>query len=254
MIDSHCHINDPIYASSSEQYVKESFDNGITSLVVVGYDLASSQLAVDIANKYDGVFAAVGIHPSDVKKAKNNDLKEIEKLIANPKVIAIGEIGLDYHWDKDENVQKEQIRYFELQIHLANKHKLPIMIHCRDAYGECLEVLKKHSPKYGGIMHCYAGSLEMVKDFAKFNLLFGFGGVVTFKNAIKVKDIVKNIDEKLFVLETDAPYLTPTPYRGELNHSKYLILIAKEIANLRSTSVEQVIASSDANFKRIFKI
>ncbi len=254
MIDTHCHINDPVYSSDPDKYVKEAFDSGVTSLVVVGYDYLSSLLAVQIAEKFDNVYAIVGIHPSDTKKAKKDDLKEIEKLLKNSKVIAIGEIGLDYYWDKDENVQKSQIEYFKVQIELANKHKLPIVIHCREAYGECLEVLKKHSPKYGGIMHCYAGSLEMVKDFAKFGLLFGFGGVTTFKNAVKVKDVIKNIDENLYVLETDAPYLAPTPHRGELNHSKYLPLIAKEIANLRNEDVGEIIYHADNNFKRVFKI
>ena len=254
MIDSHCHINDPAYINHPEQYVNEAKEAGVDILLVIGYDLKSSVEAVEIANKFEGVYAAIGVHPSEVKKMAKNDLKEIEKLAKDKKVVAIGEIGLDFYWDKDTIVQNEQVEYFEYQIDLANKLKLPIVIHSRDASEATLKVLQKHKPHHGGIMHCYAGSLEMVKDFEKLGLLFGFGGVVTFKNALKAKEVVKNIDRNLYVLETDAPYLAPTPHRGELNHSKYLPLIAKEIANLRGTSIDEVIKDSDANFKRVFKI
>ena len=254
MIDSHCHINDPIYLSNPEQYVKEAKDAGITSMLVIGYDLKSSLDAVEIANKFDCVFAAVGIHPSEVKKMNENDLKEIEKLLKNDKVIAVGEIGLDYHWDKEEELRRAQIHYFEKQIQLANKHHLPIVIHSRDAIGDTLQVVKNHKPLHGGILHCYAGSLEMVKDFSKLGLLFGIGGTVTFKNAIHIKDVAKHIDKSMYVLETDAPYLAPTPHRGEVNHSKYLSLIASEIASLRGEDVSEVVNNSDKNFKRLFKL
>ena len=254
MIDTHCHINDPVYISNPEKYVLEAKEAGVTKMLVVGYDLNSSRAAVEIANRFPDVYAAIGIHPSEVKKAGHNDLKEIEKLVKDKKVIAIGEIGLDFYWDKDEDVKREQATYFKLQIELANKHKLPIVIHCREASEAALELMQKHKPHHGGIMHCYSGSLEMVKDYAKLGLLFGFGGVVTFKNAIRAKDVIKNIDKNLYVLETDAPYLAPTPHRGELNHSKFLPLIVDEIANLRGTSPEEVILEADNNFKRVFKL
>ena len=254
MIDSHCHINDPAYLSDPARYVKEAKEAGVDTLIVVGYDLKSSLDAVNIANQYEGVFTAVGIHPSEVKRMKDNDLKEIEKLLSKDKVIAIGEIGLDYHWDKEEEIRRLQIHYFEKQIELANKHKLPIIIHSRDAIGETLQVLTNHKVHKGGIMHCYAGSKEMVKDFAKLGFLFGIGGVVTFKNAITIKEVVKHIDSSLYVLETDAPYLAPTPHRGEMNHSKYLPSIAEEVASIRGEDVSTVVKNSDNNFRRVFKI
>lgn len=254
MIDSHCHINDPLFINNSEAYIDEAKASGVTLMLVIGYDLESSKAAVEIANKYDEIYCAIGIHPSEVKKMGEKDLDEIEKLLKNKKVIAIGEIGLDYHWDKELDIRKLQIHYFEKQIALANKHHLPIVIHSRDAIGETLQVLKAHCPNHGGILHCYAGSLEMVKDFSKLGLLFGIGGTVTFKNAIHIKDVAKHCDKSLYVLETDAPYLAPTPHRGEVNHSKYLHLIASEIASLRGEDVSEVIAQSDSNFKRVFKL
>ncbi len=254
MIDSHCHINDPAFRDDPAKYVKEAKEAGVDTLIVIGYDLASSIDAVNIANDFDGVFAAVGVHPSDVKKMGKDDLKEIETLLKNEKVIAIGEIGLDYHWDKDEVIRKRQIHYFETQIALANKHHLPIIIHSRDAINDTLQVLTNHKVHKGGIIHCYAGSKEMVPSFAKLGFICGIGGVVTFKNSVTIKEVVKHIDSSLYVLETDAPYLAPTPHRGELNHSKYLSLIASEMALIRNEDVSEIIKNSDSNFKRIFKI
>ncbi len=254
MIDSHCHINDPVFIDNPKQYVDEARAAGVEIMLVIGFDLQSSKDAVEIANQFDGVYAAVGLHPSEVKKAGANDLKEIEKLIKNKKVVAIGEIGLDYYWDKEPELRKQQIHYFEQQIMMANKHHLPIVIHSRDAIAETLQVVKVHRPLHGGVLHCYPGSLEMTKDFSKLGLLFGIGGVVTFKNAIHIKDVAKHVDKSLYLLETDSPYLAPTPHRGEVNHSKYLPLIASEIASLRQEDVSEVIKNTNENFKRLFRI
>ena len=254
MIDSHCHINDELYINDPEKYLKEATSAGIKSFLVVGFDLESSKNAVDIANRFDNVYAAVGIHPSDCKKAGSKDLVEIEKLLTNNKVIAIGEIGLDHYWDKEEDIRKQQIDYFVKQIELANKYNLPISIHCRDAIGECLNVLKEHKVNCGGVMHCYAGSKEIAPEFIKLGFLLGFGGTITFKNAVKNKETIQAISSNDYVLETDAPYLTPVPYRGKPNHSKYLTYVANEIAQLREEPVDKVVLDSTNNFKRVFKI
>lgn len=254
MIDSHCHINDPLYRDNPEQYVKEAKEAGVDTLLVIGYDLESSKKAAEIASNYDGVFAAVGIHPTDTKKMGPNDFEEIEKLLSNKKVIAIGEIGLDFYWDKDPEIKENQKRYFKQQIELANKYNLPISIHSREADEATLNVLLETPPIAGGVMHCYAGSKEMMPRFLELGLLVGIGGVVTFKNAIKTKEVAKHVSSNGYVLETDAPYLAPTPHRGTPNHSKYIPLIAQEIANLRGEDIEKVIEDSTNNFKRIFKI
>ena len=252
-IDSHCHLNDSVF-TDNELYIKEAKDNGVDILTVIGYDLKSSIEAVNLSNKYENVYAIVGISPQEVKNAKDNDLKEIDKLLNEKKVIGVGEIGLDYYYDKDEPTKIIQIKYFIEQIALANKHKLPISIHCRDAFEDTYKLLTQHRVHLGGVLHCYSGSLEMAKMFHKLGFVFGIGGTVTFKNAIKVKEVAKNISDDSYILETDAPYLTPSPHRGEINFSKYIPLIAQEIANLRGEDVSLVEKNSSDNFKRIFKI
>lgn len=254
MIDSHCHINDELYIENPAKYVDEAKAAGVSTFLVVGFDLKSSKDAVKIAKNFPECYAAVGIHPSDVKKAQKSDFEEVEKLAKEGKVIAIGEIGLDYYWDKDPEVQKEQKEAFKKQIEIANRCDLPISIHCRDAIEDCLTILKENPVKKGGIMHCYAGSLESAREFIKLGFALGFGGTTTFKNSVKPKDVAKNIDENWIVLETDSPYLTPVPFRGQPNHSKYLCYIRDEIASLRGVSKEKIEELTDKNFKRIFSL
>ena len=254
MIASHCHINDELYKNNPAEYVKEAENAGVFQFLVVGFDEKSSELALKIANENNSCFAAVGIHPSDSKKAQPDDLDKILELAKNKKVIAIGEIGLDYYWDKEEAVREQQKEYFIKQINIANQLDLPISIHCRDAIEDCLQILKVNPVKRGGIMHCYAGSLEMSKDFIKLGFLLGIGGTVTFKNSVRPKEVAANVPADSYVLETDAPYLTPHPYRGKENHSKYLYLVRDQIAELRGISAEQVEKESTTNFRRVFKI
>ena len=254
MIDSHCHINDELYKNNPAEYVKEAEKAGVFQFLVVGFDEKSSELALEIANKNKSCYAAVGIHPSDAKNAKPGDLEKIKELAKSEKAIAIGEIGLDYYWDKDESVRAQQKEFFKEQIKIANELNLPISIHCRDALEDCLQILKENPVKRGGIMHCYAGSLEMSSEFIKLGFLLGFGGTVTFKNSIRPKEVAKNVPSNSYVLETDAPYLTPHPFRGKENHSKYLYLVRDQIAELRNISPEQVEKETTNNFKRVFGI
>ena len=254
MIDSHCHINDNLYKENPEEYIKNAENSGVFQFLVVGFDKASSVDAVNISKQFNGCYAAVGIHPSDIKKRKENDLEVIRKLAKEEKVIAIGEIGLDYYWDEDEAIKAEQRKYFIEQIKIANELDLPISIHCREAIDDCLQILKENRVKNAGIMHCFAGSVESAKEFIKLGFLLGFGGTVTFKNAVRPKEVVASVPSDSYVLETDAPYLTPDPYRGKENHSKYLYLIRNKIAELRGISPEQVEKETNENFKRVFKI
>ena len=254
MIDSHCHINDELYKNNPAEYVKDAKKAGVFQFLVVGFDEKSSELALEIANKNKSCYAAVGIHPSDAKNAKQDDLEKIKELAKSEKAIAIGEIGLDYYWDKEETVRLQQKEFFKEQIKIANELNLPISIHCRDALEDCLQILKENPVKRGGIMHCYAGSLEMSSEFIKLGFLLGFGGTVTFKNSVRPKEVAKNVPSNSYVLETDAPYLTPHPFRGKENHSKYLYLVRDQIAELRNISPEQVEKETTNNFKRVFGI
>ena len=254
MIDSHCHINNSLYIGNPAEYVKEAEKAGVFEFLVVGFDIPSSIDAVNIAKQFKGCFSAVGVHPSDVKKIELQDLKQIEEIAKQDKVIAIGEIGLDYYWDKEEAAKDKQKEFFINQIEIANKLDLPISIHCREAIDDCLQILKSNPVKRGGIMHCFAGSVESAKEFIKLGFLLGFGGTVTFKNAVRPKEVVASIPSTSYVLETDAPYLTPDPYRGKENHSKYLYLVRNKIAELRNIAPEQVEKESNENFKRVFKI
>ena len=254
LIDSHCHINDPLFNKDPKKYVDEAILSGVNTMLVVGYDVPSSIEAVKIAHQFKNVYASVGIIPSEIANYKEGDLKEIEKLLSDDKVIAVGEIGLDYYWIKDENLKAKQKELFIAQIELANKYNLPIDIHCREAYEDLLTILKNHKVNKKGIIHCYSSSLEMSKLFIAEGYILGIGGVVTFKNALKLKEVAKHVPSNAYVLETDAPYLTPTPHRGEVNHSKYLNFIAQEIANLKGVDVSEVINETTSNFKRLFSL
>lgn len=254
MIDSHCHINDDAFIGNPEGYISDSKKAGVEKFLVVGFNIKSSRIAVEIAEKHNECYAAVGIHPSDVIKTENANISEIEEIAKNKKVIAIGEIGLDYYWDKDPKVREFQKQKFIEQINIANSLNLPISIHCRDAIEDCLKILKENRVNCGGVMHCYAGSYEMAFDFIKLGFVLGFGGTITFKNSIRPKEVISKIPSDAYILETDSPYLTPEPYRGKQNHSKYLYLVRNKIAELRNISPEQVEKESNENFRRIFKI
>lgn len=253
MIDSHCHINDASFVNDPEEYIKLGKNAGIEEFLVVGYDAKSSRIACEIAEKHYECYAAVGIHPSDVKRMKKGDLESIEKLAQNSRVLAIGEIGLDYYWDKEESVREQQKEFFIKQIEIANRIGKPISIHCREAYEDCYKILKAHPVKKGGVMHCYGGSVEMAKLFIDLGFVLGFGGTLTFKNAQKPKNVLQSISSNDYVLETDAPYLAPDPYRGKQNHSKYLYLVRDKAAELRNVSIEEVDRQTTENFNRVFK-
>lgn len=254
MIDTHCHINDPIYQNGVEEYIKDANAAGVKKLVVIGFDYASSLLAIKYARAYECVYAAIGIHPSEVNKMKDDDLKNLEAMIKETKVIAIGEIGLDYYWEKDEKQRELQKSLFIKQIELANKYNLPIIIHSRDAIEDTYNIVSTYRVKRCGIMHCFSSSIEMANKFIELGYLLGIGGTVTFKNAIKPKEVATLIPSNSYVLETDSPYLTPVPHRGEVNHSKYLGLIRDQIALLRGITPEQVKQETTNNFLRVFHL
>lgn len=250
IIDTHTHIYDKQFLEDFDDVMKR-IENELESIVSIGFDLESSIKSVELANKYDFVNAVVGIHPVDIKKLNDNVEKELEKLVLNEKkVVAIGEIGLDYHWMEDpKDVQAEG---FRRQMRLAEKLNKPVVIHTREALQDTLDILKEF-PNVGGILHCYPGSYEAAKPFLD-RYYIGIGGTVTFKNNKKTKELVKKISLEKIVLETDCPYLTPVPFRGKRNEPIYTKYVAEEIAKIKEISVEEVIKITTENAKKIYNL
>ena len=237
LFDTHVHLNDSSYENYKD-IIDNALKNNVRKMVVVGFDLESSIQAIKIATQYPFVYAAIGIHPSEANTKYDTDLIKLEKLISD-KVIAIGEIGLDYHYDGV--IKENQSDLFIKQLKLAKKHNLPIIIHSRDACKDTVDILKEYSDCYKkGIMHCYAYSYEIAKELINYGFMFAFGGVVTYKNAKEVKSVVDKLDLQYILLETDAPYLSPTPYRGTRNEPAHIKYVAEEIANIKGLPVEMV--------------
>ena len=249
LVDTHCHIDSDRYDEDRDNILKEIEEN-LEFAVNIGYDLDSSKRSIDLADRYDFMYAVVGIHPTDIN-GYNEELEgQLEDLAGHPKVVAIGEIGLDYHWMKDE--KEEQKAVFRKQLELAERVNKPVVIHTRDATHDTLEILKEY-PGIKGIVHCYPGSYESALELMD-NYYFGVGGVLTFKNAKKLVEAVSKIPLDRLVVETDAPYLTPTPFRGKRNHPIYVEHIARKIAEIKEVSYEEVVRVTTENAKKIYGI
>ena len=250
--DSHAHYMDDVYNDDRDELIRKMYDNGITKIIVVGSNLKTSIEAVKIANKYEHIYATVGIHPSDIKEIDlDEQLKEIKELSKDKKVVAIGEIGLDYHWDKDN--KQEQKDAFVKQIMLANEVGLPIVIHTRDAYIDTVDILKNVvNAEKRGVFHCCPLNQELVKDALNLGFNISFAGIVTFKNAKGADDVIKSVPLDRIQIETDSPYLSPEPYRGTRNNSENVKLVAKKIAEVKKISVEEVAKSTYENTIRMF--
>lgn len=254
IFDTHCHLNAKELYKNHENFIISAKNAGVAAFLVVGYDYFSSKLAVELADKYDFVYAAVGYHPVDVLKAKQSDLDKTFELLKHPKVVALGEIGLDYHWVEDEEERKLQKQWFIKQIEIANEHNLPIVIHNRDAMADTYQILKEHKVNKGGVMHCYSGSPEMAAELIKLRFYISMGGPVTFKNARVPKEVVAKIPLDYLLVETDCPYLAPHPLRGTMNEPKNIVYVVKEIAEIKGVSVSEVEKETYKNAKKIFNI
>ncbi len=252
-IDSHVHLNDEKILLHLDEVISDAFKNNVKKMIIIGWDIESSKKAIEISKLNDNFYCAVGIHPCNLKNINDNDYNELFNLAKNDKVIAIGEIGFDYYWD--DTTHEEQLDGFIKQLEIAKKLNKPVIIHSRDADQDTFNVLQNNfNNSLGGIIHAYSGSLELAKEYIKMNYLLGIGGVVTFKNAKNLPNVVKEIDLKYLLTETDSPYLTPTPYRGEENGPKYIPLITSKIANIKNISVEEVQEEVINNFNRLFNI
>lgn len=254
MIDSHCHLNDDQLFPERKEVVLRAKEAGVSAMLVVGWDIESSKKALQIANEFDGVYAAVGIHPENLEGLSLGDIKQIEELAKDPKAIAIGEIGLDYHWFKDSKDHERQKEFFIAQIELANKMGLPCSIHARDASQDTYDLLKAHPIEKGASLHCYSGSPEMLTRFALLGCYFGFDGPCTFKNAETPKASAKVCPIDRLLLETDSPYLAPTPYRGKRNEPSYLPKIADQIAFVKGLTLSEISDKTNENFNRLFHV
>ena len=249
MIDTHSHIN-MIEGISIDEIILNATNNGVEKIIVPAAYPSDIDVVYDLVNKYDNVYGLLGIHPSEVKDWDDNLIDKIKKLSENKKIVGIGEIGLDYYWDKSFNDLQKEV--FIKQIKLANELNLPISIHDREAHKDTFEILKEYNKNSQIIMHCFSGSLEFANECIKQDWYIAIGGVVTFKNAIKVKEVAKEIPLEKLLLETDAPYLTPVPYRGKENQPAYVKYVAEEIAKIRKIDFETINQITTANTEKIF--
>ena len=248
MIDTHCHV------------LKEEMDNYIDiieecnskdiSMIINGYDNKSNKEIIDLSNKYSNVYSAIGLNYDQIDSFTDKDLEDLEELIKSNKIVAIGEIGLDYYWTKDN--KDKQIYFFKKQLELAEKYNLPVIVHARESIQDTYDILKKYKVK--GTMHCYSGSLEMAKEFIKLGFLIGIDGPITYKNNKKGVEVVEGIPVGSILLETDSPYLSPEPNRGKQNSPLNLIYIAEKIAEIKGISTDEVIEKTTNNAKELFNI
>ena len=251
IIDTHMHLYDNKYDDIREEVIKEALDMGVKKMIAVGFDYASSVKAIELSDKYDFIYASIGLHPSEVEKEEDKELSWIYKLAQNKKVIAIGEIGLDYYWTTEyKELQKE---YFHKQLDIAKELNLPVIIHARDAQFDSFSIVEAH-PDVIGVFHCFGGSLEMAQRLIKLGYYIGVGGVLTFKNAKEIKRVVDGISLDNMLSETDSPYLAPHPHRGELNHPGYTKYVVEEIAKRKDMSFEDVCKILETNANSLFRL
>jgi TatD DNase family protein len=254
LIDTHCHLN----AEDFDQHVRERIQQAnreqVAHMFVVGWDQNSSVKAIMLSQQHDQLKAIIGLHP--VESGLNSDLTWIKPLRQKHlrEIIAIGEIGLDYYWKKTEEERSIQERDFIAQINIANELNLPIVVHCRDAYEQTLKVLQWHTPIHGGVMHCYAGPKELVKDFVAIGMYISFGGPITFKNAHEAREALIATPLDRLLIETDAPYLAPHPFRGKQNTPSYLPLIFEKVSELTQINKELLADKLFTNSEKAFHV
>lgn len=254
LFDSHAHINDERFDEDRDEVIEHLRENSIDLVVNPGADMPSSRSAVELANKVDFIYSAVGVHPHDVETMTDKDLEELKNLAKeNEKVVAIGEIGLDYYYDlSPRELQKE---WFIKQIELANELGLPFIVHDRDAHGDTFDIIKNYkAPETGCVLHCYSGSLELALEYIKMGCYISIPGTVTFKNNRKTVEVAENIPIEWMFIETDSPYLTPVPYRGKRNDPSKVRYVAEKVAELRGISYEEVCEITKENAKKFFNI
>ena len=250
--DSHSHYNDERFEEDRDELIKKIYNEGIAKIINAGYSLESSKEAIKIAEDYEFMYATAGISPNDIDNFKKEDLLEIENLAKNKKVVAIGEIGLDYYWNKENKELQKQI--FISQIEIANKLELPIVIDTREAIYDTFDILKNNKCNKKGVFHCCPLNVDLVREGLKLGFYISFAGPITFKNSKNAEEIIKMVPLDKMLIETDSPYLSPEPLRGRRNDSRNVKYMAQKIADIKGLSLEQVAEATYNNAKRIFRI
>lgn len=255
IFDTHAHYDDEDFDEDRDEIIGSLKCNGVLRVVNIGASIQTSRNAVALTNKYDFFYGAVGVHPSEVSELEYIDgISELETMTKeNERIVAIGEIGLDYHYeDTDKELQK---KWFMEQLELARRLRLPVVIHSREAAKDTIDIMRElKAEEIGGVIHCYSYEVEMAKLFEKLGYYFGIGGVLTFKNSRKLKEVVEYLPIDRIVLETDAPYLAPVPFRGKRNNSTYIQYVADEIAAIKGLSVDEVYERTWENAEKLYNI
>lgn len=265
IFETHAHYDDEAFTEDREQLIPSLLCGKIGRIINVGASIASTKTTLQLAERYENIYAAVGVHPSEVSDLNEETYAWLAEQTTNPKVVAVGEIGLDYYWDKEPEVQASQREWFVSQIDLAKESNLPVIIHSRDAAEDTMHILKEagkwnihglsgEQSETVGVIHCYSYSPEMAHEFIKLGYYIGVGGVVTFKNARKLKETVEQIPLERILLETDCPYMAPEPHRGKRNESSYIPYVIEKIATLKNVTPEEVERITWENAMHLFSV
>ena len=252
LFDTHAHFDDEQFDADRDEVLKSLKSYGVGNIVNIGSSMKTSRTSVALAEKYDFVYATVGVHPSETGELCEADIEELKRLAANPKVRAIGEIGLDYHYpdDVEPSIQK---KWFVRQLELAKELDMPVVIHDRESKGECLEILKEHKIS-NGVVHCFSGSAETAREILKLGMMISFTGVLTFKNAKKAIAACAAVPLDRLMIETDCPYMSPEPHRGRRNFSGYVEFVARKMAEIKGVSYDELVNITERNAKRFYGI
>lgn len=253
IFETHAHYDDSRFDDDREELLKKVHDSGVSPIINVGASIESTGTTLELAKTHDYIYAAVGVHPSDISGLNEDSFEWLREQTDYAKTVAIGEIGLDYYWDKEPGVQEAQRYWFGRQLDLAKETGLPVIIHSRDAAEDTMQILKETPMReMPGVIHCYSYSVEMAREFLKMGYDIGVGGVLTFKNAKKLRAVVEEIPLERILLETDCPYMAPEPHRGERNCSLFIPYVVEKIAEIKNISTEEVLQTTNANAKKLF--
>lgn len=252
IFETHAHYDDEQFDTDRDELLRSMEEGGVGTIVNVSATYESCENVVKLAEKYPFLYAAVGVHPDEVGALNEVTFARMKELFSNPKVVAVGEIGLDYYWDNESHdLQKE---WFVRQLALARELHLPVLIHSRDAAADTMEIMKAYGQGLDGVIHCFSYSKEMAREYVKMGYYIGVGGVVTFKNAKKMKEVVEEVPLESILLETDCPYLAPEPNRGKRNSSLNLVYVAQKIAQIKGVTYEEVVAQTEENARKMYRL